>query len=1320
MRVPTPLDVFACPLGGIRQIEASAGTGKTWNICGLYLRLLLEGRLEVQRILVVTFTNAATAELRERIRQRIVDTLAWLRPDRGGGMAASGDDFVPRLVATARDVHGIATSDIVATLELALSTFDEASIFTIHGFCQRALADTPFTAQMPLALELVRDDGPWVTEAANDFWRRRVAADDLDPGLAGHLVASKDTPARFAELLKRHLSKPIARAEWPARMTDDLRVETEALFAAHAVARTLWHAHHDEIADLLYRSLPALNGVSYKEDWLTTAIASWDAMLAGEDALAALGDAGAKLDLLGAAKLSKCTKKNQVTPTHAFFDVAQALLDLREAAIDRLALQRLALLKRLLDEGAPAQRDAKRRQRVIAFDDMLFNLYERLTGGDATWLAGALKTRFPAALIDEFQDTDPLQFAIFDTIYSSRGTDEPDDAPAAPLFFVGDPKQAIYSFRNADLHTYLAAGRKAVARYSLAENQRSTEPLIQALNALFTTNPRAFMLDGLGYESVGFGKKPRKALVDRSAPRAPLHVWTLPDDDSGEPMLKRDADRAVTAATAAEIARLLAAAQRGEITLGEGPSARKLAAGDIAVLVRSNAQGAEIRKALTALAVGSVELSQASVFRSGDAEDLDRVLTAILEPGRERKLKAALATQALGRDATAIAALADDESAMLATVQRFMAWRDTWLQRGIGFMLRQWLADEHVTARLLARPDGERRLTNLLHLIECLHEASQVHATHDTLLLWFQSQRRSPDADDATQLRLESDQNLVQIVTIHKSKGLEYPIVFCPFLWGAARGGRSDGLDGVAYHDDDGLTVIDYGHAFLDDARKKDIAARLRLEDAAESLRLIYVALTRAVHRCVIVAGCYRVQAGKSAHATASSRSLLNWLVAGGAMSPTDWFEHKDGIVPIRAAWQALANRSGGAIALESLPMTPGTPLRAPRTSPDTLAALAPPRTLPTGWWIGSFSAIAHGAHHELSGVDHDLRVVDVPAADGDSNAAALLQATAPDTATTMATAAAAAISASAAPNATTRKSIAATSASPPSPSATTGDLFASTAMPPRIADDDVLNFPRGAAAGECIHQAFEKIDFEDAQTWPEQIATAVRMLRTLGVDDGGAPRAGISVPTMGSAGDELHGRMLSRMLLDVLDTPLPLGTPHPLRLAELPSWRKLVELEFHLPSHRLDPGALNATLAAGGYDMPRLSFTALRGFLKGFIDLVFEHDGRYFILDWKSNHLGDTPASYAQARMAAAMRDQGYHLQALLYLVALDRYLRHRIPDYQPQEHLGGAVYLFVRGVRPDWKDADGTPTGVYFHRPADATLRRLSALFDPMETTA
>ncbi len=1271
------LDVFTCPLDGIRQIEASAGTGKTWTICGLYLRLLLERRLAVQDILVVTFTNAATAELRERIRQRIVDTLAWLQPERGGHVD-TGDDFVARLVHTAREAHGIPDEALVAHLELALASFDEASIFTIHGFCQRALADTPFTAQMPLALELVRDDARWVAEAASDFWRRHVAADDIDAGLAGHLVARKDTPARFASLLKRHLAKPMARAAWPGDLATGARVDTEPLAAAHAVARDLWRARRDEIEDLLRRSLPALTGVSYKDESLDVALSGWDELLRGADGVAALDVVAAKLDLLGTARLAKGTKKNQATPSHPFFDLAQALLDLRANAAQALALQRLDLLRRLLEEGSQALRAAKRAQRVIAFDDMLFNLYDRLAGGDSPWLAGTLKKRFPAALIDEFQDTDPLQFAIFKAIYTHR--DEPagqGDERDAPLFFVGDPKQAIYSFRNADLHTYLAAGNDAVAHYSLVDNQRSTAALIRAFNLLFGANPRAFMLDGLAYQAVGFGKKPRKALADRSRPRgdpataaapAALQVWTLPDDpQSGEPMFKREADKAVVDATAAEIARLLAAARKREITLGDAPNERPLAAGDIAVLVRSNAQGTLIRHALVALGVGSVELSQASVFRSSDAEELDRVLAAILEPAREKKLKAALATEAMGLDAGAIARLAGDESALLATVQRFAAYRDIWLQRGIGFMLRHWLAAEQVTARLLARPDGERRLTNLLHLVECLHEAAQLQAAPDALLRWLQTQRLNPDGGDATQLRLESDQNLVQIVTIHKSKGLEYPIVFCPFLWSAARSGRPDGLDGVAYHDDAGLTVIDYGHEFLDDAAKADIRRRIRLEESAESLRLIYVALTRAVHRCVIVAGCYRTQTGRSAHATASTRSLLNWLVAGAPMSPADWFEHKGGVAPVRAAWAALAARSGGDIEVAPLPPGIGVPLNTPRASPDTLAALPPPRALPHGWWIGSFSAIAHGALHDRSGLDHDLRAIDRDAVPVDAQRAA-------------------------------------------------GPAGGRAAAATRHAADDILDFPRGPAAGECIHQAFEKIDFTRPDHWPREVEAAVRMLRTMGVaaDAGGTATDAAPERERTDPDESAHARMLRQMLVDVLGTPLPLGTSQALRLSALPLSRRLTELEFHLPSRRLDPDALNDALAQAGYAMPRLSFTALRGFLKGFVDLVFEHEGRYFVLDWKSNHLGDTPTDYGQPSLAAVMREQGYHLQHLLYTVALDRLLRHRLAGYRPADHLGGSVYLFVRGVRPDWRDADGAPTGVFFHRPAADTIRRLSALFE------
>ncbi|MCB2022478.1 MAG: UvrD-helicase domain-containing protein, partial [Burkholderiaceae bacterium] len=980
MSAAASFDVYRCELAGTNLIEASAGTGKTWNLCGLYLRLLIERDLPVQQILVVTFTKAATAELRERIRSRIAETLAFVRD----GVTTGADPFVERFVAAMRKVKGpgIADADMAVKLEFALQTFDEASIFTIHGFCQRALADTPFTSQMPLALEAVQDDSEFIAEAANDFWRRRIAGDTLAPALAACLVQHKDSPDKFAALLKRHLAKPLATVLWPAGVShapdatgpaDALAELAAAHTDVHTAARAIWHAERDRIVECVLDGISQLHQGSYKPETIAVAAQGWDELLAGDDALAALASQPDKVELLGSTKMKP--KKNCVAPAHPFFAVAQRWLDLREQVQTGLERDRLALLRALIADGTVAVREAKLRRRVVAFDDMLSNLHERLTSGEAPELAGALRERFPAALIDEFQDTDPLQFAIFQTIY--------DTPQRLPLFLVGDPKQAIYSFRNADLHTYLAARRRASADYTLADNQRASAPLIDALNGLFGANDRAFMLDGLDYRPVGFGDKPRKAFVDTTASRnaAPLQAWMLPNDDAvhaeGDhfgaetPMLrKQDAMAAAAQATAAEIARLVSAGQRGEITHGEKP----LSAGDIAVLVRSHAQGGRMRAALASLGVGSVELSQASVYRSADAEELERVLAAILEPTRERLLRAALATVWLGFDAAAIDALADDEARLLLHVQRFAEARETWIARGAGVMLRALLRSEGVAARLLARPDGERRLTNVLHLIECVHTASQTHPAPDALLRWFQTQRGDErGADDATQLRLESDRNLVQIVTIHKAKGLEYVVVFCPFVWDGYRRPSGGAVDGVEYHDDDGRTVIDYRKGLDAAFDEGDIARRRRLESAAEDLRLIYVALTRAMHRCVIVAGGYL--SGPAASPTESSRSLLNWLVAGQGDTPQAWFDGKRDAAAIDAAWNALAVRSGPAFATAPLPRAQGVPVRDERPAPESLAALAAPAHIPAGWWIGSFSALAQGATHERSAVDHDLFV---------------------------------------------------------------------------------------------------------------------------------------------------------------------------------------------------------------------------------------------------------------------------------------------------------------------------------------------------------
>ncbi len=858
---------------------------------------------------------------------------------------------------------------------------------------------------------------------------------------------------------------------------------------------------------------------------------------------------------------------------------------------------------------------------------MLYNLHERLTSGDSPDLAATLKARFPAALIDEFQDTDPLQFAVFQTLYG-------DDS--SPLFLVGDPKQAIYSFRNADLPTYLQARAGAAQVYTLSENQRSTAPLLHGLNALFGRNDRAFMLPGLTYQSVDYGAKKRHALVDATEPRAPLQLWSLPQGDDCQPVPKPQAMLAAMGACAGEIARLIGAAQHGHITL----AGRALAAGDIAVLVRSHAHGSQMRRALAELGVGSVELSQASVFASNDAEELERVLAAILEPTRERLLRAALATELLGRDAAAIEAISGNELELLALIKRCSDHRDLWLKRGVGVMLRRWMVDERVSERLLARADGERRMTNLLHLCECLHEASQGasgQVSPEALLRWLHNQRTQGRRDEATQLRLESDRNLVQIVTVHKAKGLEYPIVFCPALWDGRPADFPSGLDGKEYHDDHDQPVVDFRPDFDKSVDTGGaIKQGLAIENAAETLRLIYVALTRAVHRCYLVVGSYT---SKGTSFTEANHSLLNWLAAGQGHEPEAWLKAKPSSAEIAAAWTQLAADHARDIDLSPLPTAPFTPLALQRPDPDTLAALDPPDSIPKAWRIGSYSSLAHGTPHEGAAVDHDLRA-------GETT---------------------------------------------PPPTALPA------AAPFNAADDDILRFPRGPVAGECMHTVFERADFTDAQTWDGAITTGLRL----------HPQSLRPGQINGDAATLLPA-MLGRMLGDVLHTPLPGG----FTLANVPLQRRLVELEFSLPSRHLAASDLATAMRAHGYPVPALDFGSLEGYLRGFIDLLFEHNGRFYVLDWKSNHLGDGPNQYGQAHLHAAMTVNGYHLQYLLYTVAVHRYLQQRMAGYQYAKHFGGVLYLFVRGVRPGWRDINGVATGVYAHQPSLACVQRLSAL--------
>ena len=1219
-RAAQELDVFTCPLDGINQIEASAGTGKTWNICGLYLRLLLERELTVQQILVVTFTNAATAELRERIRSRIVETLRFLQsPD-----TAINDPFVTTLIAT-RLANGGDCTLMLRRLDLALQTFDEAAIFTIHGFCQRVLSDAPFAAGMPFASELLADDSAIALRVVQDFWRRQISSGAVGAELIAYLAMRKDHPEKFVKLLQRQLKKPQSTIIWPDDIEVPFSSSTAVLHAAFTEACNYWTPNAaSDMADLLLASADALNQVSYKADAIHAACAQWQQYLSAGDVHALPAAASNKLALLSAQSLKDKTKKNKVTPQHAFFDAAQDLLSIQKKADADLVLARLRLLRDMLTECTEALRQAKRDQRVQSYDDILFNVFSAITGDAGTWLAARLQQSYPAALIDEFQDTDPLQFAIFNTIYG---------AGLHPLFFVGDPKQAIYSFRNADLHTYLHAQKTASAHYSLADNQRSSAALITAQNALFGANSGAFVLPDLHYHAVHLGKKPRAEFVDRSASTSALQVWMLQDEvdevDDVVPTLAA-AKRYAAQATAAEIARLLRASNDGQITLDD----RALRAGDIAVLVKSHAQGYAIRQALAALQVGCVELSQAGIFSSVDAMEVDNILQAITEPARSGLVLAALATDIFGHDACSIDAIARDEDALLGHTETLLRYRTLWRDRGVGFMFRRLLSEHTVAQRMLGRQDGERRMTNLLHLAEVLHQASILHPAPDALLRWLSAQRRDARIDEASQLRLESDQNLVQIITIHRSKGLEYPIVFCPFLWQGRLASGTDQPEGHAYHDENQQTVIDLRPEPDDlDAIKQNI----KEEHAAEFVRLMYVALTRAAHRCYLIAGCYAKKTKYGISNTEGSRSLLNWLVAGDGMTFAAWSKATLEPIEIATAWRNLAEQHPSAMGLSAISTAVGEPVPLARQATNALVAQPLPPPIMDGWRMTSFSALQHATGNQYATGDRDIRPAYA--------------------------------------------------------------LQARMAPPTSTAADDILRFPRGPGAGDTLHAILEKIHFAEPTTW----ATVIRHgLLSHPQTLAGVPR------------DQqltLQEQMVRRMLVDITQTNL---TPH-VKLSEVPRQRCLPDLEFNLPVPAIDPQRLQTVLQQGGYAVGMLDFKRMSGYLKGFIDLVFETQGRFYVLDWKSNYLGAQVSDYDQPCIEQAMAEHGYHLQYLLYTVAVHRYLQRRVVGYQYETHFGGVLYLFIRGVRPQWTTADGAASGVYFHKPALSIVTQLDRFFSP-----
>ena len=1177
------LDASNVSLQGLNVIEANAGTGKTWTITALYVRLLLEARAAVDSILVVTFTEAATGELRDRLRKRLSDThTAFER-----GAADANDGFTAALLERVAP-H----AEALLRLTSALRDFDQAPIYTIHGYCQRVLGDRAFESGMPFRTQIIPDPSALLREIVEDFWRTQTHA--ASPLYTRFLIDQGIGPRTLAKDVERYLGKPYLEIRQPADPGALATLEQHYAQACSS-ARCIWLEERAAISAKLVGST-SLSGTSYRQSSIPGWLDEMHACLAPEAPRLELCE---KFDRFTPEALAKGTRKGMSPPAHPFFDACRALRDAHTALVH--AYQRsLVLLKVALLEYCDTELARRKSQRQLqSYDDLLLNLHKALYDDEkGSQLAEHLRTRYPVALIDEFQDTDPVQYGIFRRIYA--GTDQ-------SVFLVGDPKQSIYSFRGADVYAYLAARRDAQSLHTLAVNWRSEPTLLRAVNHLFENVEAPFVIGDIPFVPSRAAPGERGRLViDAEAPGTPLTVWLIESAD-GKPVNKTVATEAAARATAAEIARLLNLGARNAARIVEPGFERPLKGGDIAVLARSHRQAMAVNAALAARGIASVQRGAHSVFCTPEGGELERVLAAVAEPGREALIGAALATEMMGMTGEALYVLQGDETRWEKTVESFREAHRTWHEHGFMHMLRAFLQRYGVIPRLLEYADGERRATNLLHLAELLHcEAGRQGM--DAVLALLAAKRAQPsDAIEAELLRLESDENLVKLLTVHAAKGLEFPLVFCPYAWDG--GLRSVKADVLAFHDPEQnyAPVVDFGSDAIDAAREQAIC-----EERAESLRHLYVALTRAKYRLWMAWGNVN-DAASAAPAWLLHRAPRDESAQARAFGTAELPR----LDRIRADLERVASGAGGAIGIAALPVAAET-VSAEGLSVEKLSgARRFEGVIRDTRYVTSFTALAHG------------RVIEAPDYDAADR----------------------------------------------------------EPLPESVSGRDIYAFPRGAQAGRCVHAIFEHVDFARA-TRVELERVVQRELAAHGFD-------------------AVWLRALTAMVEAVVATPLDASG---MRLCDISRERRLDELEFYYPIAALNDRTLRRLLADAGLPdeirerVESLTFTPTQGYMRGFIDLVFEHEGRYYLADYKSNWLGATPDAYDGAALATVMGREAYYLQYLVYCVALHRYLGSRLPGYRYESHFGGVRYLFVRGMQP----ASGA-TGVYADRPAASVIAAL-----------
>lgn len=1206
-----PLNPITLPLNQISLIEASAGTGKTYTIGSLYLRLLLKAGennfsrpLNVEEILVVTFTEMATEELKKKIRERITDAIDKLTAfaETQDKSAFKNDEFLTALC------HDLDIFEAIHRLKLAEQNMDLAAIYTIHGFCRRMLMQYAFHSGIHFNLELIKDQSDLLVRFANEFWREHFYPLDFES--ANFIATELVSPANVLSLLKADLGKDLqVEIENKQALSVPIKIFLPQYLGGYQKAlnelKAFWLKSADEISAIITNELEkdypkdqlkSLNRKKYQVkrlgDWINK-INQWSNNPRDYQINTTLKDYFLQSSI--EKNCEESTDKNKdKKPATPFYSPIFAELEKRVNALmtpdllSKLTLYhyRQGLQQKLLDY--------KLNHQEKSFDDLLRLLCEALQGAQGDELAEMIRFQYPFAMIDEFQDTDSKQYAIFSKIYR----DNPEKNTG--FIMIGDPKQAIYRFRGADIFTYLKASDEAQSRFELTKNYRSEKHLVDGVNALFDFPQSPFIYQNINFTVVDSRDDHLRFYLNGKAEPAYRFYLTESDKVNKTEMAK---------ICAISIQHWLKSAAENQAVFQNEDTCKTLQAANIAVLVRDKNEAALVKNELQKLGIASVYLSdQNSVFDSNVAKELAWVLKACLNVA-ERPILNAIATALFGLNAADIHQIQQNEADWQRWADSFAQYQQTWQRQGILAMLHQILLEQGISERLLSQATGERDLTDFLHLAEILQQAATLHESEAALLSWFEKQIQGEGRQEA-QIRLESERQLVKIVTIHKSKGLEYDLVWLPFLAVPSKDPSKKDIN-IYYSKERDETLWDMENRNLN---------ALYEETFAEELRLLYVALTRAKYQ---MAFALPTQFDKKWNA-------LHYVLSQGEIGKEiNLSDSKN----TETLLQTFKEKMQDNVEICTKPNLEDFTALSINTKNDDLKAAKFTGNIEQDWRITSFTSIeqAHRRQHYFAESAGKKHAVFDDVKDYDSQNA----------------------------------------------------IEISTALLNEN-ESNILDLPRGKQVGTALHRHFENCYFSDLAN-TEEIDKLRQSLQL----------------------DETFTEPLQNWLQQISHTPL--SNEIGIALADLANKDCIKEMPFYLAIREyFDVEAFNRALKAH-HHLPSepLQFEQIQGMVRGSIDLVFRHNGKYYLVDYKSNFLGSILADYNQEALKKEMLHSHYDWQYLIYTLALHRYLQSVVPKYDYARDFGGVFYLFLRGM-------NGEPqSGVFYDRPSVELITELDGVF-------